>query len=125
MSSVDYKTNDSFTFTECNVTGALADQRCDYTNAAGALNFAAGETSKTFSIPITDDFYVEGNEQVNLSLSNPTGGALGAQNTAVLTINDNDTTQPAERLFFARLDAAQEVPTNNSTAGRRSRALRR
>jgi hypothetical protein len=114
-SAVDYKTNDSFNFVECNVAGA-ADQRCDYTNAAGTLSFAAGETSKSFTVPVTDDFYVEGNEQVTLSLSNPTGGTLGAQATAMLTIADNDTAAPADRLFFARIDAAQEVPANNSTA---------
>jgi uncharacterized membrane protein len=115
-SSVDYKTNDSFAFTECNVAQSQADQRCDYANAAGTLSFNAGETSKSFIVPLVDDFYVEGSEQVTLSLSNPTGGALGAPNTATLTIADNDTTQPAARLFFARLDSAQEVPASNSTA---------
>ena len=63
----------------------------DYTAAAGVLTFAANQTSKTFSVPITNDTIVEGNETVNLTLSNPTGGAaLGAQSSAVLTITDND-----------------------------------
>jgi RHS repeat-associated protein len=78
--TVDYATSDG-----------SASERSDYTTALGKLRFAAGETSKTFPVLITDDLSVEGNETVNLTLSNPTGGAtLGSQSTAVLTLNDND-----------------------------------
>ncbi|HEX2951809.1 MAG TPA: carbohydrate-binding protein, partial [Armatimonadota bacterium] len=63
----------------------------DYTTTSGTLTFGAGVTSQTFSVPIIDDQSVEGNETVNLSLSNPTGGAtLGSPTSAVLTIIDND-----------------------------------
>ena len=61
----------------------------DYLSTSGRLNFADGETRKTFTISIRDDNVVEGNETVNLLLSNPRGGAdLGTQNTATLTIVD-------------------------------------
>ncbi|MBV9924143.1 MAG: DUF4214 domain-containing protein [Acidobacteria bacterium] len=63
----------------------------DYTAAGGTLNFASGETSKTFNVNVTDDTLFEGNETVNLALSSPSGGTLGTPNTATLTINDNDT----------------------------------
>jgi parallel beta-helix repeat protein len=64
----------------------------DYSATSGTLSFAAGETSKSFSIPITNDSLVEGNESLNLTLSNPMGGAvLGTPSTASLTIVDNDT----------------------------------
>jgi len=115
-SSVDYQSSDSFSFIECNVKNGLADQRCDYITTVGTLTFAANETSKTFTIPIINDFQVEGDETLNLSLSNPAGGTLGTQNTAVLTISDNDTIQPATRLFLAQLDGSHEIPQNNSTA---------
>src|SRR6185436_19528331 len=65
----------------------------DYTAASGTLNFDAGETSKTFTVPIINDTAVENPETVALTLSSPTGGAtLGTQATATLTINSDDTT---------------------------------
>ena len=63
----------------------------DYTASSGTLTFAAGETTRTFSVPIVNDTLLEGNKTVNLSLSAPGGGgALGAQSTAVLTIVEDD-----------------------------------
>jgi hypothetical protein len=55
------------------------------------LTFAAGETQQTFSIPIINETVAEGNETVNLTLSNPTpGSVLGTRNTAVLVIIDDE-----------------------------------
>jgi hypothetical protein len=63
----------------------------DYSARSGTLSFGAGATSVTFTVPITNDSVDEPNETVNLTLSNPGGGAtLGARPTAVLTIVDND-----------------------------------
>jgi CSLREA domain-containing protein len=78
--TVDYATSDGT---------ALAGQ--DYTATSGTISFAAGETTKTFSIPVTNDTLNEDGETVNLKLSNPTGGiSLGVQSAAVLTIIDDD-----------------------------------
>jgi glucose/arabinose dehydrogenase len=76
-------------------SNGTASDRSDYTTATGTLTFDAGLTSKTFTVLLTDDLYVENNETINLTLSNPTGGvALGSQSTALIIINDNDTAQP-------------------------------
>ncbi len=79
--SVDYATSDD-----------TAEAGTDYNAASGTLNWADGDNSPIiFTIPIIDDTLVEGNETLNLELTNPLGGALlGDLFTAVVTIEDND-----------------------------------
>jgi hypothetical protein len=79
--SVDYATADG------SATAGL-----DYTAAAGTLSFGDGDAvSQTFDISITDDVTYEGDEDFNLALSNPTGGAtLTDPSSAVATIVEDD-----------------------------------
>ena len=63
----------------------------DYTSTSGTLSFGEGESTKTFSIPITDDSIKENPETVNLILKNPTPGWFDYQSVSVLTITDTDT----------------------------------
>jgi RHS repeat-associated protein len=73
------------------LTNGSATALADYSNALLDLQFASGEMSKTVVIPIVDDTLIESPETINLALSNPTGGAtISTQNSAVLTIADND-----------------------------------
>ena len=66
----------------------------DYTAAAGTLNFAAGETSKTFNVDVDNDGASEANETVNLTL---TSGATTVA-TSLLSIVDNDNAKTSIQL---------------------------
>ena len=77
------------------IDNGTATQRGDFTFATGNLFFAAGETSKSFPVLISDDGYAEGVEMTTLRLNVTSGLGLGNQSTANLTINDNETTDSA------------------------------
>lgn len=63
----------------------------DFSSRSGTLTFAPGETSKTFTVPITNDTRVEKSEFFTIKLSNPAGGAtLGAIPAALVTIVEDD-----------------------------------
>lgn len=74
----------------------------DFTySAAQTVNWADGDSaSKTVSIGITQDAIDEPNETVNLALQNPTTVTLGSQNTATLTIVDDDEPAAAGAVQF-------------------------
>jgi len=68
-----------------------AEKPSDYTNASGSLQFAAGETQKSFVVPIVDDALVERTETINVVLSGPGVGALeGSPFTSTISILDDD-----------------------------------
>ncbi|MEL6108384.1 MAG: DUF4347 domain-containing protein, partial [Planctomycetota bacterium] len=82
-SSVDYFVQGGF---------AVAGQ--DYQPVSGRLDFAAGESSKTFTVPIINDGTPEGTETFTVELSNPSGAQLGVERTTIVTINDDDIVNP-------------------------------
>src|SRR5207253_3217247 len=57
--TVDYTTADG-----------TATAGSDYTTTSGTLTFAAGETSKTVTVPVNDDAVVENDETFFVNLSN-------------------------------------------------------
>ena len=69
--TVDYATGDG-----------TAKAGIDYTATAGTLTFGAGETSRSFTIPILNDGLLTGDKTVFLTLGNPTGGATLAGQAA-------------------------------------------
>jgi Tol biopolymer transport system component len=84
-----------------------ASERSDFVTTRSTIRFAAGETSRTVNVLITDDVFLENDETINLSLADATNAVLGTPRTATLTITDNDlltlTTNPIdERDFFVR-----------------------
>ncbi|MDT7604886.1 MAG: hypothetical protein QOF61_2883 [Acidobacteriota bacterium] len=97
--SVGYRTVDNNAPVRCDIANGTAFARCDYTTTVGTLTFAPGETAKTFTIPVIDDAYVEGNETLTLELFSPSGATLGAQATATLTIADNEVTSTPNPIY--------------------------
>ncbi|WP_292778201.1 Calx-beta domain-containing protein [Nostoc sp. NMS9] len=74
-----------------NLKDGTAKAPSDYNNSPIAVNFANGETSKIVTIAIVNDINSELDKTVQLTLTNPTGGAnIGQQNTTTLNIIDND-----------------------------------
>ena len=61
----------------------------EYTTTSGTLTFAAGQLTKTISVPILNDDQSEENEIFYVKLSNPTGAVLvPGQGTGTVTISD-------------------------------------
>ncbi|MGV3658966.1 MAG: S8 family serine peptidase [Prosthecobacter sp.] len=85
----------------------------DYTSTNGTLTFAAGELTKTFSIPITNDSVQEANETIQVTLSAAGGNTtLGMLTTGTVTILDNDTPTPvALRPLFPQVTEADTTLT--------------
>ncbi|NQV69649.1 MAG: DUF4347 domain-containing protein [Pseudohongiella sp.] len=66
----------------------------DYTAVSGTLTFAAGETSKTISVPITDDKLAEDTENFKVVLSDASDSKSATvklnQTSAQVSITDNE-----------------------------------
>ncbi len=71
-------------------TGGTATSGTDYTAlaASNTLTFAAGTTSRTFTVSVTGDTVDEGSETIVITLSNASTGISTATGTG--TIRDND-----------------------------------
>lgn len=67
-----------------------AEASSDFTAASGTLNFAVGDTSKTFTVATVNNSVNEATETFTVTLSNPTNGASITAGTATGTITDND-----------------------------------
>lgn len=80
----------------------------DYTPASGTLAFAAGETTKTFDVAVTNDGTAEANETVNLTLTSG-GSTVG---TSLLSIVDNDNPKASVQLA----SPVYEVDESDGTA---------
>jgi hypothetical protein len=115
------------TFGEAGVDYVLSDATAiageDYIAGNGTLIFADGETSKTITVTILDNSVFEGSKTIDLSLSNVSGGAsLGSQNTAVITIEEDELIPPAGTLQFSGpmysiLEDSLEIPITITRVG--------
>jgi len=62
----------------------------DYTGITNTLSFAPQERLKRVSIPILNNTQKQPSRNFRVTLANPTGGTVGSQKTATVTILDND-----------------------------------
>ncbi|MGQ9555551.1 MAG: Calx-beta domain-containing protein, partial [Anaerolineae bacterium] len=116
--TVDYVTSDG------TATAGIGPDY-DYIASSGSLTFGAQETSKTFTVTITDDSLDEFDETANLALSNANGAILGNDSTATLTIADNDgpivafssaTYDVAENIVLATITVSLSAPSVQTVA---------
>jgi hypothetical protein len=85
--SVQYATSDG-----------TAKAGTDYTTSTGTLNFAAGDTAKSFTVPIINDTSATSDTTFQVNLSNFSGGVLpGTPSSATVTIHPaSSLPQPAQ-----------------------------
>lgn len=88
----------------------------DYTAATGTLTFGAGETQKTFTVPILPDSLTERVESVNLRLLSLSGTRIIGKRTAQILIYEGAV--PAPRLDDADDDDDDDEGNGNGGIGK-------
>jgi len=71
------------------VEGA-ATEGADYTSTTGTLTITAGSSYADFSVPILEDWLIEGDEVFSVELSNPLGAVIRNRGVVGVIITDND-----------------------------------
>ncbi|SFM64442.1 Calx-beta domain-containing protein [Chitinophaga sp. YR627] len=94
----------------------------DYATLSGSVIIPAGQNSANIDVVVNDDQLIEGNETVIATITGGTGMALGAftvsstNNTATVTISDDDNTAANTTISITTLnDAAEPGTTGNFT----------
>ncbi len=101
------------------VSLATADQTAvapgDYTSTTGTVTFLAGETTKTFVVPVVGDTTFEPNETFAVNLTAPTGGAAITDAQGIGTIT-NDDASPLPACNFNNGGLNPQALAKNGTA---------
>ncbi|WP_420633094.1 Calx-beta domain-containing protein [Candidatus Palauibacter sp.] len=95
----------------------------DYTATSGTLTFAAGDTTKTISVSITDDTLDDDGETFTLTLGNASSGVQLGDATATGTINDNDESLPTVSVSDASATEGDAVAFTVSLSATSSRQV--
>jgi len=139
FSSSTYVTNENagFAFIRVNRTGgqaavtvhfatedgtAIAGQ--DYYATNGTLTFGSNQLSQTIVVPIINDLAAEGDETVQLHLTNPGGGAsLGANSNAVLRILDDESSIGFTNATYSVSEAGPAITLNVIRSGAKNTSV--
>lgn len=79
----------------------------NYTAASGTLSFAAGVTSKTFTVAIRNDNLYAATKTFNITLGSPTNGAgIGAIGTSVVSVQN---VTPPPQISFKQATASGPI----------------
>jgi uncharacterized delta-60 repeat protein len=98
------------TYTNDHVSLGTPTAGVDYLPRQHTLEFAPGETVKTFSVPLLDDPEREANEWIPIALSNPSPGVAlrTPRDAAIVILDDENLGRPGsvDDAFSANLDGA-------------------
>lgn len=89
------------------VSGTATDG-VDFTISSSSITIPAGQTTGTIDVQLIDDFSIEADETIILTLDSPTGALLGTSTTHTLTIADNDN-QPTVSFTSANQTVSESV----------------
>ena len=94
------------------VQSGTAKAGTDFTPTSGTLNFAAGQASQTFTVPLNPDDEFSGTRTAELVLSNPQGGSLGSPVGGVnLTANPPPSSPPTTQPTHVSMRTSSPTPT--------------
>ena len=91
----------------------------DFTFTRGTLTFAAGDLTKTVSVPLLDDAIDEGEETFTLKLMNAVGAAIG-DGEATGTIENAD---PLQKMWLSRFGRTVADHVTSAVSDRLSKPL--
>jgi large repetitive protein len=89
--------------------GTATTANNDYTATSGTLSFAAGETTKTISVPVNGDSSTEANETFLVNLSGATNAVIGDSQGAGIIVDDDGVAGPAVNLASTTVQAGRLI----------------
>ncbi len=105
----------TFNYASSDQTPVSAEAGKDYSAVSGTGTIAAGATSTTITVPITDDYLAEGNETFEVVLSNPSVNATIVDATGVGTITDEVTPGVEDTVYVQLTGNASAVEDDAAT----------
>ena len=92
-----------------NTSNGSAIGGSDYTPTTVTLNFAPGEASKTFNVPVINDTMVEPKEAFYVNMSNAVGAQQGSWSWAANIIDDDVAAAPGKFQFASATFSGSEA----------------